>query len=196
MATYDAVTMDEAKVALGLEGTSEDENLARLITGITLELERRLRTQFIQRAVTEYHEGGSKRIYLQRTPIVSVTSITDPAANTVAATDYVIRQQRWLEHYGCFDHAFTTSGQKTDWIIVYNAGWFASTAAVTKDVKTEVLRAIGSMREAPAAGVQSVTVGDLSISYGSNTGGTTTFESTPSVDAAVAALHAYAGVLL
>lgn len=192
MATYDAVTLTEAKDFLALEGTAEDETIVRLITGTTLEVERKLATQFVQRSVVEYHEGGGKRIYLQRIPIVSVASIVDPAGNTVLATDYVVRQQRWLEHFGHFNSAQTTAGQITDWTVTYTCGWFASTAAVAADVKQEVLRAIAALRESPAAGVSSVGVGDLSISYGGAGSGPTS----PAIEEAAANLYAYRGVLL
>lgn len=190
MATYDAVTLDEAKHALSIDGTAEDEMLQRLISATTLEVERRLGTQFVKRAVVEYHEGGGKRIYPQRVPIAEVTSIVDPASNTVPASNYVIRQQRWLEHYGHFDNAYTTAGQQTDWVVTYVAGWFASTSVVAADVKAEIIRAVAGTREAPAAGTASVGVGDLSVSYDNAAS-----PSTAAVDAAAAALHAYQGVL-
>lgn len=192
MATYDAITLDEAKVFLALEGTSEDEVLARLISGTTLEVERKLGTQFVQRSVVERHEGGCKRIYPQVVPVVSVTSIVDPAGNTVPSTDYVVRQQRWLEHFGRFNPAQTTAGQVTDWTVTFTAGWFASTSAVAADVKQEVLRAVAALRESPAAGVSSVGVGDLSISYLS----ASTLSVSPAIEEAVANLYAYRGVLL
>lgn len=194
MATYDAVTLDEVKVSLALEGTAEDEMLARLISGVTLEVERRLGTQFIQRSLVEYHEGGSKRIYPQRAPIITVTSLVDPAGNVIPATDYVIRQQRWLEHFGHFNPAQTTAGQVTDWTVTYTAGWFASTSVVAADVKHEMLRALGALRESPAAGVSSVSVGDLSINYGQLAG--STVPTNPAMDECIASLYAYRGVLL
>lgn len=194
MAALDAVTLPEVKGALGIDGTAEDEMLVRLITATTLEIERRLRTQFVQRAVVEYREGGSKRIYPGVIPIVSITSIADPAGNTVGPTLYVIRQQRWLEAYGHFNQAFAVGGQMTDWTITYVAGWFANTTGVAADVKAEVIRAIGGLREAPAAGVSSVGVGDLSVSYSAPVG--VDGEAAPAVAAAVASLTAYQGVLL
>jgi Phage gp6-like head-tail connector protein len=196
MATYDAVTLDEAKHALSIDGTAEDEMLQRLISATTLEVERRLGTQFVKRAVVEYHEGGGKRIYPQRVPITEVTSIVDPAAHTVPSSNYVIRQQRWLEHFGHFDNAYTTAGQQTDWVVTYVAGWSASTSVVAPDVKAEIIRAVAGMREAPASGTTSVSVGDLSLSY-ARSGGVADVESATSaaIDAAVAALHAYQGVL-
>lgn len=193
MASYDAVTLEELKNALGVDGTDEDSSLARLITATTLEIEAALKTQFVQRSVIEYHEGGGKRIYPQRTPITQVTSIIDPGSRTVPSTQYVIRQQRFLEHWGHFDVAFTSAGQPTDWTVTFTAGWFASTAVVAPSVKAEIIRAIAAMREAPAAGISSVGVGDLSISYASPTAGGAVH---PAIETAVNALHAYRGALL
>jgi hypothetical protein len=195
MATLDAVTLPEVKTALGIDGTAEDAALARLITATTLEVERALRTQFVQRSVVEYHPGECRRFYVQVVPIASVTSVVDPAGTTCPSTQYVVRQKRYIEHWGHFFNAFTSAGQVADWTVTYTAGWFASTAAVTADVKAEIIRAIAAAREAPNAGVSSVGVGDLSISYAA--GQAATGGSMPAhVEAAAAALVAYRGVLL
>lgn len=194
MATYDAVTLGELKTALQIDGTAEDEALARLISATTLEVERRLGTQFVIRSLVEYHEGGGKRLYPQRAPIASVTTIVDPAANAVLSTQFVVRQQRWIEHWGNFPNAYSTTGQPTDWTVTYTAGWFASTSVVAQDVKAEIVRAVAALREAPAAGVASVGVADLSISYTGRYAGEV--PTTPAIDAATAALQAYRGVLL
>lgn len=165
--TTDLVKLDKAKAVLSIDGTSEDVRLAHLISSVSLELEHRLGCAFIQRNFTDKKEGGRKRIYLDRLPIVSVTSITDPAANTVAATDYVIRQDRYLEAIGFFDHAVTAQGQRADWTIIYKAGWFATTTAVTEEIQQEVLRVIDVLRQAPSPTATSVRVGDLAVTYGS-----------------------------
>jgi hypothetical protein len=166
MATTDVVTLDKAKTVLNIDGTSEDGRLAHLISAVSLELEKRLGTAFIQRSFVEQKEGGRKRIYLDRLPIVTVASMTDPASNTKTLdTDYVIRQGRYLEGIGYFAHAVNDQGQRTDWTITYTAGWFADTASVAFDVRAEALRVIGALREAPAPNAQSVRVGDLAVSY-------------------------------
>lgn len=165
-ATTDVVKIDNAKAILNIDGTDEDARLAHLISSVSLELETRLGAVFIQRSFTEKKEGGRKRIYLDRLPIVSVASMTDPAGNTLTVdTDFLVRQDRYIEGIGYFPHAVNDQGQRADWSIVYTAGWFASTAVVTFDVRAEALRVIGALREAPAPNAQSVRVGDLAVTY-------------------------------
>jgi hypothetical protein len=165
-ATTDVVKIDKAKAVLNIDGTSEDARLAHLISAVSLELETRIGTIFIQRSFVEKKEGGRKRIYLDRLPIVSITSMTDPAGNTLTVeVDFLVRGDRYIEGIGYFPHAVNDQGQRTDWSITYTAGWFASTSAVAFDVQAEALRVIGALREAPAPNAQSVRVGDLAVTY-------------------------------
>jgi hypothetical protein len=180
-AITDVVKIDLAKAVLQIDGTSEDSRLAHLISAVSLELEKRLGTAFVQREFTEKKAGGVKRIYLDHLPIVSITSVTDPAGNTLTVdTQFVVRQDRYLEALGYFSQAVNSQGQRTDWTIVYQAGWFADTASVAHDVRAEALRVIGALREAPAPNAQSVRVDDLAVTYrdvGSEKGGTVLDES-------------------
>ena len=97
-----------------------------------------------------------------------------------------------FEHFWTFPRAYTSAGQETDWTITYVPGWFASTGVVSPDVKAEVIRAVSALREQPAPGVSSVSVGDLSVAYG----GAPDAQMSPAIDAATMALYAYRGVLL
>jgi hypothetical protein len=196
MATYDAVTLIEVKTALSIDGTAEDVSLARLISATTLEVERLLGTQFVIREVVEQHEGGERRIYPQVLPIVAVSSVVDPAGNAVPAGQYVVRQKRWLEHWGHFPLAFNSAGQQTDYTVTYTAGHFSSTSTVAPDVKAEIVRAVGTLREAPAAGVTSVSVGDLSISYAGRYANQGSATLSPAIEAAANSLDRYRGVVL
>ncbi len=199
MPTLDAMTLHEAKLALGIGGTSEDAQLARLITSVTQEAERRLGTQFVQRTVVELHEGGVRRIYPQVTPVVSVTSIVDQAANTVPATDYAVRQKKWLQHIGHFPIAYDANSIPTEWAVTYIAGWFATTEAVAADAKTELLRALATLRSVASQDpslVSAVSVGDLSVSYRTPESVEGVAASNPVLDGAISALHAYRGVYL
>jgi hypothetical protein len=165
-ATTDVIKIDLVKAVLQIDGTSEDARLAHLISAVSLELEKRLGTAFVQRSFTEKKAGGGKRIYLDRPPIVTIASMADPAGNTLTAdTEFVVRQDRYLEAIGYFTHGVNDEGQRTDWTIQYTAGWFADTASVAHDVRAEALRVIGALREAPAPTAQSVRVGDLAVTY-------------------------------
>jgi hypothetical protein len=162
----DVVKIDLAKAVLQIDGTSEDARLAHLISAVSLELEKRLGTAFVRREFTDKKQGMVKRIYLDYLPVVSITSVQDPAGNTLTEdTEFVVQQDRYLEALGYFSHAVNSQGQRTDWTIVYEAGWFADTAAVAHDVRAEALRVIGALREAPSPTAQSVRVGDLAVTY-------------------------------
>jgi len=108
-------------------------------------------TAFVQRSFTEDHSGGMlgrrgglKRLYLNRTPIVSVASITDDDSNTVAATDYTVvgtLGNSYLEFDGVM------SAPVGRWTVVYTAGVFADTESVTWDVKVAALALIRQLRD-------------------------------------------------
>lgn len=190
--TTDVVKIDKVKAVLQIDGTAEDERLAHLISAVSLELEKRLGTAFVQRSFTEQHEGGRKRVYLDQLPIVTVASMTDAASNTLTLdTEYTIRQGRYIEAIGYFPHAVNSQGQRGDWTITYTAGWFASTAAVAPDVRAEAMRVIAALREAPAPTAQSVRVGDLAVTYR----GLKSEEGQTIMDESMNVLAAYAGRL-
>lgn len=168
MAATDLVTLGQAKAFLGTEDSLDDELVAQ-IQGLSLELEGRLSTYFIQRARTEYHPGGHKRIWLNRYPVISITSITDPASNTIASDEYVVRQRRYIEFWGRWPQAVASSGQRTDWEIVFQCGLWADTDSVPADVQYTFLKCLEGVRANPTE-ASSVGVGDLSISFGASPG--------------------------
>lgn len=221
MAAYDAISLPEVKEALRIEGTDGDKHLQTLVTGLTLELERLLGTQFVQRSVVEYHPGGQRRMYLSRAPITAVASIVDtqsPTPATVAATDYTIRQRRWLERAGgTFPTAYDANGNASEWTVTYTAGWFATTAVVSADVKEQIVRVLNSVRTSPETAIRSssssapdmtaassVKVGDLAITYASGSTSASQFSSYQGAGGlpaailagAAEALFAYRGVWL
>lgn len=167
VATYDVVTLAEAKEYLRITDSSDDAWLAAMITAVTEQLERWASTQFVQRSTTDQMWGGKKHMYLRTYPVVSVTSITDPAANAVAAADYFVDKPTGiLRHFGYWPTAVTATGYPVTWAVVYVAGWFANTAAVGADVKLAAKRMLAWHRDRPGGDVRSVSVGSLSVSYG------------------------------
>jgi hypothetical protein len=119
-------------------GTREHKELERACVIASMHIESLCNgTVFIQRAFTEDYTGGtsgrlggSKRIYLRHSPIVSVTSITDDASTTISSTDYTVdAQQGVLEHDGLWP---VPDGR---WTIIYTAGLFEDTDDVSWDVK-------------------------------------------------------------
>lgn len=109
---------------------------------------------------------NEKRLYLTRYPIISVTSITDPAANTVSAADYVVyKAEGMLIHSGAWPVAQDTSGNIARWSVVYVAGRYANTAAVEANLKLACKLLVATRFSQREGDVISKRVGDLSISY-------------------------------
>jgi uncharacterized phiE125 gp8 family phage protein len=160
--------LGEVKAFLGVTTSADDALIEALTDAASDRIEQLCQTAFIIRSFVEYHEGARKRLFLQRYPITEVTSIADPAGNTIPATDYIIKKDRGiLEHFGHFWVAQTTGGQPTQWTVTYKAGRFADTSVVTEDLKLACKQLVAKPYDQKVAGVSSVGVGDLSISYAS-----------------------------
>ncbi len=161
------MTVAEAKVILGISGSTDDALLDVLIDAASAAIEQYCNAHLIQATVTERQWGGKQYIYLRKYPIVSVTSITDPAANTVTSTYYYIEKDMGrLRYDGTFPLAYNSAGLVAEWTIVYVAGFFANQGAVTQDVKMACARTVAWLKDNPSPGVTSVGVGSLSVSYG------------------------------
>lgn len=183
--TYALCTVAEAEVGLGLSTGEGGSRLEALVNSATILAETYCRAPFVIRSFTELHPGWSKRIYLKHAPVTSVTSIVDPALNTVPSTDYIILGHMGvLEHFGRFPIPQNSQGQRAYWTVTFDAGLFANTAAVGADLKEACWRIAGKAWESPSGGAQSVGVGSLSVSYGGSGGAQTSGGNMPA-DAAL-----------
>lgn len=163
------LTLDEAKLHLGIASTdsSSDEQLIDLIDAASNQIERYCKTCFIQRTISEEaHDGSKKIIFLMKYPVVSITTFVDAAGNTVPSADYFLEKEIGrLTHWGRFPRPSTTYGLTAKWLITYVSGWFASIEYVAADIKLACKRLVALDFESPTGGVDSVSVGSLSISY-------------------------------
>lgn len=160
------ISLVEAKSHLGITVADHDTLLEALVDGSSAAIEAYCRNIFVQRTVTEIAAGSVKRLYLKSYPIVSVTSITDPASNTVPSTDYVIyKAEGMLLHAGNWPVAQDTNGNVARWSVVYVAGRAANTAAVDADVKLACKLLVATRFSQRSGGIASKSVGDLSVSY-------------------------------
>lgn len=166
--TIDLVTIDDVKTFLTLTGTVDDVLLQVLVTATSKSFEDYCLTAFVIQSFTELHQGLIKQIFMRRYPITAVTSITASGGTwTVPSTDYWVDTERGiLEHFGRFPIPTNTAGQRTRWSIVYSAGRFANTAAVTSDLRLACMRVVADAYERRSPGVSSVAVGDMSVGYG------------------------------
>lgn len=132
------IEVQELSDKIPTQGTREHLELERACVIASLAIESMCgSTVFIQRAFTEDYTagnngrlGGSKRLYLNHLPIVSVTSITDDDSNTVAGTEYTI-----IANDGVLEHDTYWPSPVGRWTVVYTAGHFADTDDVDWDVK-------------------------------------------------------------
>lgn len=132
------IEVQELADKIPTQGTREHMELERACHIASLTIEMLCGgTKFVRRTLTEDYSagnngrlGGAKRIYLNALPIVSVTSITDDDASTVAGTEYtIVSKEGYLEHRTYWP---VPVGR---WTIVYVAGHFTDTDTVDWDVK-------------------------------------------------------------
>lgn len=95
-----------------------------------------------------------------------MTSITDPAGNTVPAADYVIyKAEGMLIHAGAWPVAQDSSGNIARWSVIYVAGRYANTASVEANLKLACKLLVATRFSQREGDVASKQVGDLRISY-------------------------------
>ena len=176
ISTSDLITLAEAKVYPGMSGlsTADEAIVNALISSCTLDFEEYLGKALVQRAFTEdytYAEisrqsRDSDIIWMRQYPIVSVTSITDPAANTIAATNYWIDKIRGaLRANAAWSLPKDDNGFTSYWTIVYTAGHWATTAAVPANMKLAAKMYVAYLYSRPNPEVSSKSVGDLRLAY-------------------------------
>ncbi len=169
MATNDLLTVDEAKLYIGtsLTDNSKDPLLKVLVTSVSQALDTFIGNPIVTRAVTELHWGGRRRFMLNNYPIVgAITSITDPASNTIGTDQYVIlAEQGILERFGKFRSAVETDGRQARWTIVFNAGRFTDTKSVEERYKAAAAYLVADRLSNTTPRIGKRRVGDLEITY-------------------------------
>jgi hypothetical protein len=184
VSTYALITLAEAKVFPGLSAVpaSDDAILEGLIDAAAADFEDYWDNYGVRRSVTEkvtWHDiklrsRDLSAVYLSRYPISSVESITDPASNTIAATEYWIDSERGiLRTTGTWKLPQDSNGFVTYWTIVYTAGRVAATANIPANIKAACKAWVADLYKRPDRDVISKSVGDLSLGYRSSevTGG-------------------------
>lgn len=134
-ASVDLTTKANVKEYLSITGTSDDDFIDNLIARASEAIENYCKRKFNSETLTEYYDGkGSNRIVLDRRPVISITSIHDDtdreygSATLVAASDYVLYEDRGIVEYDASERTFTSTkayfadGQKNV-KVVYVAGY-------------------------------------------------------------------------
>jgi hypothetical protein len=169
--SLDILTLDEVKDIIGLPAsdTADDQKIMRLIPQATRRLEVYLNNFVVQRSHTEHHYGLQGQWWLERYPIASITSIADPASNTIEADEYRLEEEKGLiiSTTGLFTTAMDTSGRRSRWEVIYVGGKFAGIDDVTDEYKQALALLLIERFERPEPGIISRKMGDLTVTYSS-----------------------------
>ena len=105
----DLTTLDEVTLAMETVDKANDTDLSSRITDVSHRMQTFLDRSLELLTYIEVHDGGSPRIYVERPPIVSITSIISSTtwdyANgfTIPVTDYQATNQNWdIDHITFF----------------------------------------------------------------------------------------------
>ena len=170
--SYYALTYPEAKNHLGVTSDTGESEILALVGAATFTIEGYLGLPLVRRSFSEDHTGGigerlggARRMYLRNYPVVSTgITITDDDATTIDSDDYTV-----IADQGILEHDWQWPAPVGRWTVVYTAGRYANTDAVEQHFKTAAKLLLGDIYNMPESNVQSKSIGDLSITYGSNT---------------------------
>ena len=135
-----------------ISGTGMDALLERLINASSLKIKDALQGHlYIQETATEDYTGsnkpgklgGARRLWLKKSPIVSVTSITDDDGTTIASSDYTIVAQE-----GYLEHDWYWPAPTYRWTIVYTAGEATSATGVPEKAKLACTLEVAALMQA------------------------------------------------
>ncbi len=162
------ITLEQVKnwLRIPLEDTRDDFTLQIAIDGTISNFEAYAGTSLLHKTYAEKQEGGVSYWYTYHRPIVSVTSIADPAGNVITSDRYLIEGEFGLiNSYGLFPTARRTDGARDRWLVTYVSGVFATEAAVEANFKVGALLIIAKLFHNPEPQVQSRTEGKSTTSY-------------------------------
>jgi len=166
------LNLDQAKDLLGLPQTStiNDPRLQLLLSAVTARIEEYLGRALFSDTHTKKFVGGNSKLFLRNYPIGSITSIADPASNTIAATEYILFEELGiLQHRSIWPRALDTDGYLARWTITYVAGLYADAAALPVRYNGAASYLISDMWNRPESQVRSVGQGrDIGTDYFKN----------------------------
>lgn len=136
MAATDVVSLAETKLQLNMTDSASDAELAVFISAASEAIEDYVGA-VVNRAVTETFDGGTDQILLSKTPVVSVTSVTDNGT-VLAATSYKASAAGVLSRVAGQGRTPFQPGVQS-LVVVYVAGRAADTASVPRRMKMAAL---------------------------------------------------------
>jgi hypothetical protein len=172
----DLITIEEMRRYPGFESMSsaKEQSVASLIAAVTAEFEEYWGAYGVQRSISERSDyermlsdsPGFDKIWLSRAPIVSVTSIIDPAGNSVASTGYRIDcDLGCLYAPGGWQTPVDANGFAAYFTVTYVSGWVASPDLVPANIKQACKMRVAGLYDHPDREMTSKKVGDLTLTY-------------------------------
>lgn len=161
-------TLQEAKEWLGLNETDtfDDARIQLLLRGSVEAFENYAQTALIQRSFTQEFEGSEDQWFFDHSPVVSITSIVDPAAHTILSTQYLLHKRiGLLDFYSFAPTPRNSDGTRALWTVTYVAGHFTLETDVPMGVRIGLLGMMAKWYFNPEPMVQSRRLGDEGTSY-------------------------------
>lgn len=163
------VTLADAKNYLGisLDDCLDDERLGQIINGARDAVEDYLGTPLVRKTFTQRFYGGfdDSPWITDVYPVASVTSIVDPAGNTIQPDKYVLEGEIGvLRFYDYPPRAVRSTGETDRWTLTYVAGHFEHENVVPWGAKLGILLWIAARYTVHIPAVQSMRTGDSTIS--------------------------------
>lgn len=166
--TMQPVTLTEAKAHLNVSHSDDDAVISDLVAAATLAVEQRTNRCFIHqtrvckmRTFADQRYVHGRRIYLQRSPLSSVSSVQYVASSgtttTLPTSDYIVRSE---DMPGCISEAYNATWPDTrvyddNVTITYVAGHTSSSTGVPANIKLAINQTVAHWyrnREAVAEG--------------------------------------------
>lgn len=163
------VSLQDARDWLGigtLDSSIDDARIQGLIAAADQLFESYVGVALVRRSYTQKFEGCDWEWVFDRRPVFAVTSIVDPAGNTIPASDYFLR-----EEYGTLEllrwprWAVRSDGTRDRWTVTYTAGLFAGEGDAPGSIKTGMQMMVAKWYYNPEPDVQSRREGDSATAY-------------------------------
>lgn len=163
-----SVTLWDAKQYLGipLDDCQDDERLGQIINAARDTIEDYLGTPLVRRSFTQKFFGWDEQMWVfDRYPVASITSIVDPAGNTITSDKYLLLGEvGMIDFYSYPPRALRSDGNTDRWTVTYVAGHFEHENVIPWGAKLGVLKLIAHDYHVSQPGVQSMRTGDSTIS--------------------------------
>jgi hypothetical protein len=146
------VSVDEVVSQMGAESTitSDDrEELRSMCAAATSAVQNDLHRVLIRTVVTETHDGGCSAIFLRKTPVSSITSVTETGTALATTGQYVVNGRLGILYRGSQQAPYRFDGGLQNIEVTYVAEPEELPEFVRKVVKNTVIKMWQASRQQP-----------------------------------------------